>query len=984
MSSPSRFPTRPAAAAETALDEAQRVVARLLPLTTPVSEASLDLQEHLASAWFRQIEALQDLDRQADVARVADALCAHFEPAARDPFAPVFAAPPVWPWIARAACEKVVALGTLGDTEAAIDLAQSVQRRFDGAQAPALREWVARTGLEEAKLRATAGATFARVDMVRHCEALIRDFGRDDWPATRVVVARARAWQAQLLGQLDYHDQALDSYTALHDDLRHATEPALQEQAADALHDKARLLESIGRRDEARATLQALVDAYAHATFPGVRQTLALAQADRMLGLQLDRLKGTEQAGADSDTDPDTDADARVVAACELLLASHEDSADTLVLRCVAQALRIQAEVLRERDAGPSDRAEADELTERQWTRHADHPDEHIRREVILAMLDRLTGLDHPVQELEGYRTLLARLGDASGELLQPHLARARLLEAWALRALDRNDEALAVLARLDERHAPSADPAVWVHVVQGRLQQARLLRVANDHAAALAVLDAPQAPIDMQARPALRKAVADAMDLRADLWKDRSPPPHPQQGGKDASGAPIDVEVTEAEMRRAEAVDALRSRFATDAAIEIRAIAAQAQYDLAVHWRERLHFERATDAYTVYLDTFAADTAPAIERITASAYLNQAYLLMMLLGRDADALPVYDALIARFANATSADLRDTLAKAAASRLTCLNRLQRQGVAVNYGDQYEDLLLAQRDAISATIERGRVLSVEGKHREAIDCYDEVLNAHVESLHPELRRQCLDAMVRKGYALSRLAQREAALAVNDEIIARYGDDLSTTAEKDVALAMSNRAVQLDKLGRHEEELQTYDRIIERWRGSGVAYLKERVASARYCKALTIADTDLDGALALYQQVIDSCLSAPEVALRLQAAKSTVNRSVRLRNTGRYEEAVACAETLLQACDEEADKDIATQVVKVRIGLARACGKTGQTARQIEMLEALLALPPAALDATLRAELTVEYRQAKPTATAIGKAAHALGSWFGKRK
>jgi tetratricopeptide (TPR) repeat protein len=558
-------------------------------------------------------------------------------------------------------------------------------------------------------------------------------------------------------------------------------------------------------------------------------------------------------------------------------------------------------------------------------------------------MLDRWALHDDPAQQLAGYRALRDRMDDASADLLRPLLMRTRLREAWALRALGHQDEALAVLA----------------------------------------VLDAPTPPIDMEDL-ALRRAVAQAMDLRADLWKDQSPEAHPQQSGKDASGAVIDAVVTDATLRYAEAVDALFRRFATDAVADIRAVAAQAQYDLAVHWREGLHFQRAVDAYALYLQAFAADTAPRIEASTASAYLNQGYVLMMLMGREADALPVYDALIARFANATSADMRDTLAKAAASRLTCLNRLQRQGVAVNYGDQYEDLSLAQRDAINATIERGRVLSVEGRHREAIDCYDEVLKAHVESLHPELRRQCLDAMVRKGYSLSRLAQREAALAVNDEIIARYGDDLSTTAEKDVALAMSNRAVQLDKLGRHEEELQTYDRIIERWHGSGVAYLKERVASARYCKALTIADTDLDGALALYQQVIDTCLSAPEVALRLQAAKSTVNRSVRLRNAGRYDEAVACAETLIRACGDETDKDIAAQVVKVRIGLARACAKTGQSARQIETLEALLALPANALDATLRAELAVEYRQAKPTATAIGKAAHALGSWFGKKK
>lgn len=981
MTPPSPSPTPPPAPtldlARASLEEATRLVARLLPLTAPTEDASLDLQEHLASAWFRQIEALRELDRPAEVALAADALCAHFEPGARDPLppavGPAVAPPAVWPWIARALCEKVIALGALGKNDAAIELAQAVQQRFEKVQSPALRAWVARAGLEEATLRAHVGATFARVDMVRHCEHLIREFGRDNWPATRVVVARTRAWQARLLSELDYDDEALKKYTALYDDLHAATDPGLQEQAADALHGKARLLEARGRRDEARSVLQALVEAYAGATSPGVRQTLALAQTDQMLGLQRDRR---------ADTAP-PDADARVIAACEALLAQHEGSNDTLVMRCINQALRIEAEVLRERGADPSDRSRADALTERQWARYADHPDERIRREVMLAMLDRLELIDDPAQELTGYQALATRMDDASAALLQPLLARAHRAEASALHALGRTGEAVALLAALDARHAASPDPAVQLHVVQSRQQRARILRDTQDYAGALAVLDAPTPPIDRDDL-ALRRAVAQAMDLRADLWKAQSPEAHPQQSGKDASGAVIEVTVTEAQRRYADAVGALVERFATDASADIRAIAADAQYSLAVHWRTSLHFERAIDAYAVYLQTFAADTAPPIERTTASAYLNQAYALMVLTGRDADALIVYDALLARFANATGAGMRDTLAKAAASRLTCQNRLHRQGAAVNYGDGYDDLSLAQRDAIGATIERGRVLSVEGKHRDAVACYDEVLSAHGESLHPELRRLCLDAMVRKGYALGRLAQREAALAVNDEIIARYGDDLSTTAEKDVALAMSNRAVQLDKLGRRDEELQTYDRIIQRWGNSTVGYLKERVAAARYAKAMTIADTDLDGALALYQQVIGSCLSAPEVALRLYAAKSTVNRSFRLRQAGRHDEAIACADTLLRACAAETDQDMAAQFVKVRIGLARACGKAGQSARQIETLEALLALPPAALDDSTRTELLADYRQAKPKVHPLGNVAHALGRWFGKKK
>ncbi|KPV00099.1 hypothetical protein APR50_09620 [Variovorax paradoxus] len=959
------------ATAASALAEAEALVARLLPLSTPADSASPDLQEHLASAWLRQIEALDALGRTAEVVAAADALCAHFEPGARDVLAPVFAPVAAWPWIARAQCEKARALAATGHAEAALDLLREVQRRFEQAQSPALREWIVAAGLEEARLRAAGGATFARVDMVRHCEDLARRFGGDDWLATRVLVARVRAVQARMLAELDYHDEALKKYAALHEDLQAATEPALKARAADAQHAHVRLLEMLGRDEEARALLHTLIAAHADAAEPERRQTLALARTDLALALQRDLLRGAQ----------DEDLEERLLAACDAVLDPHADSDDATVLRCVNRILRVKAQLLRDRDAEPDDEDRADELAEWQWSRYAGHPDAQVHQELLLAMLDQLVPLDDPPRELAGYRRLLDRFGDDRSALLQPQLARTRLLEAWALRALDRGDEALSALSELDALHAESADAYTRLQCVHGRIERARILWARGDVEAALRALEGWTEARGAE-DTALRRAIARAMDLRCDILQAQAPAAHPRPDGKDEEGRAIEVAVTEVEERYAAAVDALVARFAKDPVEALRTIAVKAQYALAAHWRGRLQFQRAVDAYAALLQAFAADTGSEVEGVVASAYLNQAYALMMLLDREADALPVYDALLARFPNATSASMRDTLAKAAASRLTCLNRLQRQGAAVSYGDQYEDLTLAQRDAIDATIERGRVLAVEGKHREAIACYDEVLQAHVESLHPELRRHCLDAMVRKGYSLGCLSQREAALAVNDEVIARYGNELSTSAEKDVALAMSNRAVQLDKLGRRAEELQTYDAIIVRWARSDVAYLRERVANARFCKAITIADTDLDAALALYGHVIDTCLQAPEVALRTYAAKSSVNRGVRLRKAGRYEEAVACCEALVEACGEEADKGIAAQVVKARIGLARSYGHVGQVERQVETLELLMALPAGKIDEGLRAELRAEYQQLRPSP--LVKAARALGALFGPKK
>ena len=132
------------------------------------------------------------------------------------------------------------------------------------------------------------------------------------------------------------------------------------------------------------------------------------------------------------------------------------------------------------------------------------------------------------------------------------------------------------------------------------------------------------------------------------------------------------------------------------------------------------------------------------------------------------------------------------------------------------------------------------------------------------------------------------------------------------------------------------------------------------------------------------MVDDCLHAAESRLRLEGAKSAVNRGFRLRGVGRFTEAVACYEALLAACGVDGDEAIAAEVVKARIGLARSYGKAGQPQRQAETYQALLALPDAALDSGQRSSLHDEYRQLQPADTVLGKAAHALGAWIGKRR
>lgn len=931
--------------AERTLADADAVQARLLQAAPAATAAPFELQEHLAAAWLRKIEALGALNRHADAAAEVDAFIRYFDQGAATPEA-------AWPWLVRAMCRKVEALAWQGELTEALEASEAVLARFEHTRAPAVREWAAFAGLEGIRIRTAMGGAFARVDMVRRAQHLVERFGADEWPATRMLVGRIRLRQARMLSELDYDDDALNAYQALHADLAEAGDADLREVAADALHERSRLLKALRRDDEAKADQRALIAEYVHSPHPGIRYTLALAQFDALGWAET----AADAAGGDA---------ARLmqwIDACDALIASHADSRDASVVKLVNIALRHKARALRGLSEASADdeQRRADEVAGEQWRRYRDHPDAAVQVVLIDAMLEQFEATENPRHALDGAEQLLQHLRRAgSAPAVSPQLIRILLLKSWALRALGQPEQALDALDLPPADVAPGAmDPAMTALWIRAQIQRGHLLRRMKRPDEALQALEPGflENVAEFEgfgSHVSLRRAVAFAMDLRIDLLADAALP------GDDGapSGQPS---VESAAQACARAVYALDERFHADADASIRALVADALYTHACRQRDRQHLDEAVASYDLLLDHFAADTESAIEPRVASAYLNKAYLLLNELDRPDEALPLYDALMARFASATDPKLRDTLAKGAASRLTCLNRLQRRGVAVNYGDQYEDLSPEQRDAIIGMLDRADASRDADKHRDAISLYDQVLTQHVESLHPELRRLCRKAMTNKAFCLARLSQREASLAVNNEVIVRYGDDLSTTAEKDVALAMSNKAVDLDKLGRHDEELQVYTQIIERWQHSDVAYLRLRVASAMFGRACTLADRDPEAALAGYRGILDRYLVAEEANVRLQAARSAVNLGVLLRKLGRHADALDPCERLLQACGHETDEQINAQLIKARISLARTYAPAGDPEKARATYRELLALPPPRLSDTQRKELDNELR------------------------
>ena len=938
-------------------DQHQAVIDRLLPLTTPFASADQGLKEHLVAAWFERLQALRAQGLREQEALSADALAQHLE-----------GSPPQdWHWLAQALFTKGRAQAGAGEFDAALETWRTLEQRFDQTESAPVREWLVRTGREVMELTVYRGATFARVDMVREADRLEQRFGKDEWPATQLQMARIRYRKAELLDELDYHQQALEHFEQLKTDFAQSSFDDLREVAADAALARANLL---ARKDKSAAlqAMQELLQTFAGATHTGIQQTLAQTQLEVVKLWHLSDLEAPEGSSKFEQT----------IAACERMEAQVKDTDSTVEVRCLGHCLKLHAEALHQQADEQEDLdedetaaliAQGHALTEQHWLRHAGHADAQVRR---LALSARINSLDMmaPASALTGYEQLLQQLGQDHEPSLQLPLARAWFNQTHAHYMLDQKTDALATAAALVQRFGTVDEPAVQMLVYNARRYRVRILNSMGERQTALAELaELEQMPEPEELSEAQRNdwhlQQAKSMDLEADIWEALSPPQHEHASGKDEEDQPIaDPEMTQAELQHAAVAERMLQRFGEDESTAVRTAVVDTLFNLAVCQRDRLHFAAAEQTYQKLLDQFAQDKSASLEGKIASAYLNLAYLQMQLMQHNEDALKTYDALLAHCSNSTRPIARDTVARANASRLTCLNRLQTQGVQVSFGEQYEDVTLEQRDALRDLVNKGKELQDISQYREAIAQFDQVIDAHVESLHPELRARCLDALVNKGYCLSRLAQREAALAINNEIIARYGDEMNLTAEKDVALAMSNKAVQLDKLGRHDEEIEVYDEIIRRWQNNTLSYLRQRVARAMWSKAMTLAESDVATAEALYCEVIERYLHAPEPEVRLEAIKACVSLGAMQRKQGRYEENVTTQEENLEALEGDSAPGAAEQLNWMRLQLARSYGKTGRIEQQRAMYERLMMLPKGELDSTQLNAVIKEYEECKP--------------------
>lgn len=824
-------------------------------------------------------------------------------------------------------------------------------------------------------------ATVRAAELARE---LIEEYRGDDWLATKVFVARLGQRRAWLLSRLDEDQLALAELDAVASEAMASSDPDVVEVGADARVDRARLLWALGRSAEAFTELRGLIEAIAEVDHPGVRHTHANAQFDA-IRWTLASVGASDGPGGQQ----------RIIDACADLIASHRDRDHGPEAFYVIAALSVQLDALAEqsrllRDQGSG--ADADALLVRvrvladdAWARYRDHADPQVQARLAnLLLSSRETG---PNRDLfEAAEAVLAQWGDSGEVELEAELAWASQCRIRSLREQGRAEEALAELDGLAHRFGASEQSRVRNSLLWGITERARILASQGRGGEAVASLQGTVPWLETDPTASVRVRVAQALDLAADLVAAELEPwsldPTAEQGtDAGAEGEPVASRPVTPQMRRyAEAVDLLVRYFADDEDDEIRELVADALQALAGQQRQRLHLEEAVASYRRFIGIFDADSHPPIEMILAVVRMNLGYILMVLLCRHADAMEVYDEAMARHQNATSAQVRDVLARIASSRHACLNAMLELDGEVSYGDQYGDLSLAERQRLESLLDRAIERERLTDFRGAVGLYDQILE-HVGSLHPELRRRSLDALVRKGYCLGRLGQYEAALRVNREAVARYGTDLPIDLQKDVALALSNVARNLDRLGRHEEEIHTYDEILRRWPDPSVDYLKERVAAARFARAVTLAELGrVKEAEAAYLDCVSRDLTSTQTDVRAKGASAGLNLGYLLARHGRFRDAEDILGRVLGWCPPDGELELRQLRARAQLALARSYASRGNQAAAVAAYQEALAAGPDALSEATRAAARNELSKLRPDQGVTGFV-DTLKRWIG---
>jgi tetratricopeptide (TPR) repeat protein len=244
--------------------------------------------------------------------------------------------------------------------------------------------------------------------------------------------------------------------------------------------------------------------------------------------------------------------------------------------------------------------------------------------------------------------------------------------------------------------------------------------------------------------------------------------------------------------------------------------------------------------------------------------------------------------------------------------LACTERAER---LAKHLVEVEGRMELANDLAVALINKGVALRDLGRHKEAIDCYDEAIEKAIE-----IRRRLVEvegrvklrndfamalALMNKGFALRNLGRLEEAIHCYKEAIGIYRRLVEVEGrvelENDLARALMNKGNALRDLGRHREAIDCYEEAIGIYRllveVEGRMELANNLAMALMNKGNALRDLGRhreaidchNEAIGIYRRLVEV---EGRVELENYLAMALMNKGVALLYLGRHREAIDC--------------------------------------------------------------------------------------------
>jgi tetratricopeptide (TPR) repeat protein len=202
------------------------------------------------------------------------------------------------------------------------------------------------------------------------------------------------------------------------------------------------------------------------------------------------------------------------------------------------------------------------------------------------------------------------------------------------------------------------------------------------------------------------------------------------------------------------------------------------------------------------------------------------------------------------------------------------------------------------------------LVATNRQHDAIAVVDDLIVRAGDAEERNIQISCAEALHEKAVALGRLRRWEDALAVDNQLLTRLDGATAKPLLVGIALTLSHKAFVLDMLGDLHGASESWGEVAARFGGEESDRLRQLVDKALSERARALASLGARAesivlADALVTRVDEAPDSPGQVAAR---SKALAGKSGSLVADGRFEEALALTEELLEGIDDFRSPDL----------------------------------------------------------------------------